>query len=140
MEERPHDTVILVDTGVWIDFFTGKTAWYVDELESLLLHKKDICICGVVLSEVLQGIRHTRDYRRIKKLFEDIIFLPMTRDTFVHSADIYRSLRRKGITIRASIDCMIAAVAIQHRVPLLHSDKDFDIIAQHTSLKVIKEI
>ena len=129
--------MILVDTTVWIDFFAGRTAAHVDKLESLLQTGEDICICGIILAEVLQGIRSDTDYRKTKNYFEALVFLPMAHATFVRSSEIYRSLRKKGLTIRKPLDCMIASVAIEHDVALLHNDRDFDAIAKHSTLSVL---
>ena len=130
--------MILVDTTVWIDFFSGKPCTHVTALEQLLQTCEDICICGIILAEVLQGIRSDSDHTKTKNYFESLVFLPMTRATFLRSSQIYRTLRKKGITIRTPLDCMIASVAIEHRLPLLHKDRDFDKIAKHTSLEVMK--
>jgi predicted nucleic acid-binding protein len=130
--------MILVDTTVWIDFFAGRPRHHVATLEQLLRTGEDICICGIVLAEVLQGIRSDSEYTKTKDYFESLVFLPMTHATFLRSSQMYRALRKKGFTIRASLDCMIASVAIEHRVPLLHNDRDFDKIAKHTKLAVVK--
>jgi predicted nucleic acid-binding protein len=127
--------MLLVDTTVWIDFFASRELPHVRLLEDALLQDDDICICGVILTEVLQGIRDDKDYRKITKRFQSLVFLPMTPETFILSADIYRLLRKKGITIRNAVDCMIAAVAIEHRVPLLHNDRDYEPITQHCGLQ-----
>ncbi len=129
--------MLLVDTTVWIDFFASREQPHVQLLEDAFLRDEDICVCGVVLTEVLQGIRETKDYRKTRKHFESLIFLPMILETFISSADIYRQLRRRGITIRNAVDCMIAAVAIEHDVPLLHNDRDFEPIAKHCGLSVV---
>ena len=129
--------MLCVDTSVWIDFFADRSVWQVDEVVFRLTHKDDICTCGIVLAEVLQGIRYEKDYWNVKKMFEDILYLHMTRETFIRSAELYRGLRKKGITVRKPVDCMIAAVCIQYNVPLLHADKDFDPIARHFNLKVV---
>ena len=131
--------IVIVDTTVWIDFFAGQEPLHVAALESLVRNKDDICICGVILTEVLQGIRQEKEYNETKKRFDSFIFLPMTRATFIKAADIYRSLRRKGITIRKPIDCMIASVAIENNIQLLHNDRDFDPIEKHFSLKTVKQ-
>lgn len=128
----------LVDTTVWIDFFRGKNTPEAEMLQHMLNAGEDICICGVILTEVLQGIREDADYKAVASRFEAFLFLPMLRRTFVNAAQLYRMLRRKGITIRNAVDCMIAAVAIEHDIPLLHRDRDFDPIAEHCRLKVIK--
>jgi len=129
--------MILVDTSVWIDFFKAQTTAQVMLLEQSISDNKDICICGVILSEVLQGIRNERQYKLTKSYFNSLIFLPMNYTTFLKSAEIYRYLRRNGVTIRKPIDCMIAAVSLQHNILLLHNDKDFDFIEQYSDLKVL---
>lgn len=96
----------------------------------------DICICGVILTEVLQGIREDTDYTKILARFDSFLFLDLNRRTFMEAAQIYRTLRRRGITIRKPVDCMIAAVAIEHDIPLLHNDRDFDPIEKFCDLKV----
>ena len=130
--------MVLIDTTVWIDFFKNKHTPQVSVLELLLSEGEDVCTCGIVLAEVLQGVRDDRTYRKIKSDFNNLIYLPMNQSTFVKSADMYRNLRKKGITIRKSLDCMIAAVAIAHHVQLLHNDRDFDPIEKHYGLNVVK--
>jgi predicted nucleic acid-binding protein len=130
--------MVLVDTTVWVDFFTGKPTPQVTILELLISEGQDICVCGLVLTEVLQGVREERQYRKIKSYFENLPFLPMTQAMHLHSAEIYRSLRKRGITVRKPIDCMIASVAIAHKVQLLHNDRDFNHIEKHCSLKTVK--
>ena len=130
--------MILVDTTVWIDFFTGKPTPQVDILELLISEGQDICVCGLVLTEVLQGVREEDQYKKIKTHFENLVFLPMTQAMHLHSAEIYRYLRKKGITVRKPIDCMIASVAIAHKVQLLHNDKDFTPIEKHCGLRIVK--
>jgi len=130
--------MVLIDTTVWIDFFRGEATPQVAVLERLIAESQDLCICGIVLTEVLQGIRDDGRYRQIKTHFDNLIFLPMTRMTFVKSAEMYRSLRKKGITVRKPVDCMIAAVAIAHEAQLLHNDRDFNPLQKHFSLKVGK--
>ncbi len=130
--------MVLIDTTVWIDFFKNKNTPQVSVLDLLLSENEDVCTCGIVLTEVLQGVRDDRTYRKIKSDFDNLVYLPMNQSTFIKSADIYRNLRKKGITIRKSLDCMIAAVAITHHVQLLHNDRDFDPIEKHYSLNVVK--
>ena len=128
----------LVDASVWIDFFSGRPTPEVAELKRLLNDGKRVYTCGVVLTEVLQGIRKDEDYRKIVARFNNLRYVPMRRQMFLAAAEMYRSLRRRGITIRKSVDCMIAAVAIEHNLPLLHNDRDFDPMEAHCGLKVVK--
>ena len=130
--------MVLVDTTIWIDFFSGKSTSGVDELERLLNGGEDICTCGIILTEVLQGIREDEDYQRTLSRFDSFLYLPMNRQVFVRAAGIYRSLRHRGITIRKPIDCVIASVAIEHDITLLHNDRDFDPIETHCGLNVVK--
>jgi hypothetical protein len=130
--------MVLVDTSVWIDFFRGKSTPEICELEQLLGEGEDICTCGIILTEVLQGIRENSDYRKTLARFDAFLYLPMNRSTFLAAASLYRSLRRKGVTIRKPVDCMIAAVSMEHDVPLMHHDRDFDPMETHCGLKVFK--
>ncbi|MCK5594840.1 PIN domain nuclease [bacterium] len=130
--------MVIVDTTVWIDFFRDCQKPHVSVLESFIRQKENLCICGIILTEVLQGIREKRDYEKTKNLFDKLIFLPMTHTTFIKSAEIYRLLRSRGITVRKPVDCMIASVAIEHKIPLLHNDRDFDPIEKHCGLKSVK--
>lgn len=128
--------MVLVDTTVWIDFFADRSEPHVAVLQELIENEEDLCLCGVILAEVLQGIRSDADYIETKDYLADLIFLPMRQVTFVRAAELYRSLRKRGVTIRKPIDCMISAVAIEHNIRLLHNDRDFDHIAKHSKLRV----
>ena len=130
--------MVLVDTTVWVDFFGDRPLPHVEALQELIEDDADLCICGVILAEVLQGLRDEADHRKTKDYFEALILMPMRRGTYEKSAQIYRLLRKKGVTIRKPIDCMIASVAIEHNLPLLHNDRDFDNIAKHSKLKTVK--
>jgi predicted nucleic acid-binding protein len=129
--------MVLIDTTVWIDFFAGRQLPHVAVLERLIKKREDICICGIILTEVLQGIRRKSEFRKTKELFNAMIFLPMPYSVFLGAAEIYRTLRRKGITIRNAVDCMIASAAIENDIMLLHNDRDFTPIEKHLSLKVL---
>jgi predicted nucleic acid-binding protein len=132
--------MVLIDTTVWIDFFAGRQLPHATTLERLIKHREDICICGIILTEVLQGIRQKSEFRKTKQLFTAMIFLPMPYSVFLGAAEIYRELRRRGITIRNSVDCMIASVAIENDIKLLHNDRDFTPIEKHLGLNVLTPI
>jgi predicted nucleic acid-binding protein len=117
--------MIMVDTSVWIDFFNNNLTAQVIRFENSLNNNEDICICGVIITEIVQGIRDNNQYLKTKSYLENLIFLPMYYSTFIKSAEIFRCLRKRGITIRKPIDCMIAAVSIENNVLLLHNDRDF---------------
>jgi hypothetical protein len=128
--------MLLVDTTVWIDFFADRSEPHVAALHRFIEDEEDLCLCGIILAEVLQGIRSDEDYIKTREYFDDLVFLPMRQSTFVRAAEVYRSLRKQGITIRKPVDCMIASVAIEHDILLLHNDRDFDYMAKYSNLRV----
>lgn len=130
--------MVLVDTSVWIDFLRGTPSAPAKAMEALVVDRADICICGVIMTEILQGIRNDKQFAQTMDLLETSVFLPMTHETFINAAQLYRKLRKRGFTVRKPIDCMIAATAIEHDLPLLHNDKDFQPLEKHCSLKVHK--
>jgi hypothetical protein len=130
--------VILVDTTVWVDLFAGISSPHAELLEQSLAAGEDICTCGVIRTEVLQGIRADQEYRMTLARLDALLYLPIDRQTFIGAAELYRRLRHRGITIRKPVDCMIAAVAIHHDVMLLHNDRDFDPMEKHCGLKVVR--
>jgi predicted nucleic acid-binding protein len=129
--------MVIVDTTVWIDFFADHPCAHAARLRDLIAKDMDLCVCGVILAETLQGIRSDTEYRKTKDYFSDLIFFQMSRETFLLSADLYRILRKKGVTVRKPVDCMIAAVAMEHGLWLLHNDRDFDNISKHSNLKIM---
>lgn len=129
--------MILIDSSVWIDFFQTKSSPESQILEKLILDEGDIAVCGLIRQEVLQGIRDDLQFHRIRHLLNQAYYLSLKEPSiFDEAAKIYRSLRHRGLTIRSPGDCLIAAIAIQHQVLLLHKDRDFKTIASHTSLKL----
>ena len=128
--------MVLVDTTVWIDFFADRSEPHVAALVKFIEHEEDLCLCGIILAEVLQGIRSDEDYIKTKDYLDDLVFLPMQHATFIRAAEVYTSLRKRGVTIRKPVDCMIASVAIEHDIPLLHNDRDFNYMAKYSNLRV----
>jgi predicted nucleic acid-binding protein len=127
----------LVDTSVWIDFFAARNTAQVKVLESIIDLGEDLCLCGIVLTEVLQGIRDDKQHKQTQSVLSSLIYLPMDQSAFLLAANLYRTLRSRGITIRNSVDCMIAAVCIEHKTDLLHNDRDFDRISGVFGLRVL---
>ncbi len=127
--------MILVDSSVWIDFFNGRASRETDLLDDLL--ESDLLLTGdIILAEVLQGFRTESDFRRAKRALEQLEFQPMLgRPIALKSATNYRVLRAKGITVRKTIDMLIATFCIENRHELLHADRDFDPIQQHLGLR-----
>ncbi len=130
--------MIMIDTTVWIDFFNDHSTTQVMTFQNALKNSEDICICGVIITELLQGIRDDNQYLKTKSYLENLIFLPMNYTTFIKAAEIFRYLRKQGITIRKPIDCMIAAVSVENDVPLLHNDRDFEHIELFKGFRTVK--
>jgi predicted nucleic acid-binding protein len=127
--------VIVVDTSVWIDYFAGKDTRGSIDLKNAIGNAEDLCICGVIITEVLQGIRDDSDFGTVCRILEELLYLSQEKSTHLLAATIYRSLRKHGKTIRKPIDCIIAAVCIEHSALLLHNDRDFDNIAGYFPLQ-----
>jgi predicted nucleic acid-binding protein len=129
---------ILVDTSVWIDAFNPKTK--TPEKEALVQFIKNdnaIYLCPVVYQEILQGIRDDKTFERIKFILRQYRMIDMDLMYVTdHAIGLYRYLRKKGITIRKSIDCLIASYAILADMYLLHNDSDFTQIASGSKLKI----
>jgi predicted nucleic acid-binding protein len=128
---------VLVDSTVFIDFIGGRETAQVAQLEKCFQAGDEVCYCGFVLTEVLQGIREAKQLVAVKRQFESLTYLEDDRSTFELGATIYRELRRDGITIRNSIDCLIAATVIQHGAHFLEHDRDYKFIDQHFPLNRI---
>jgi predicted nucleic acid-binding protein len=129
---------IIVDTSVWIDSFKPKIKTPEKEIfVQLIQNDAPIYLCPMIYQEILQGIREDKTFGRVRYILRqyrmiDIDLMYVTN----HSIDLYRHLRKKGITIRKSIDCLIASYAIIADMYLLHNDTDFTQIASESKLKI----
>lgn len=131
--------MILVDTSVWIDFLKGENSIHRDNLHRLIEDEEDLCITEIILAEILQGIKSDRDFRKVKDyLLEFQIYSPKGVKTYLKAAEIYRTCRKKGKTVRKTVDCIIAAIAIENNLVLFHKDSDFDLIAACTPLRLFR--
>lgn len=130
--------MIVVDSSVWIDYFNGKITTQTNLLDGLL-DAELIVIGDLILTEVLQGFQHDKDYRQAKTLLGSLAFMDMLgKDIAIKSADNYRSLRKKGITVRKTVDVIIGTFCIETELSLLHCDRDFDALEKHLKLRVIR--
>lgn len=129
--------MILVDTSVWVDFFRGIGSSRI--LRRLIEEEETLCITGPQLTEILQGIKNDSHHDQLKQhLLSFPIFLTNGVETYLHASELFRACRRRGKTIRKTVDCIIAAIAIENGLTLLHNDRDFDRIAECTELKIFK--
>ena len=129
---------MIVDTSVWIDFFNGIQNRHVDFLTDAIESEKPIFLHSIILMEILQGFRSDKDHAAVKDILLSYQFVMEDAvPDALGASDLYRSLKKKGVTIRKSLDCLIACAAITNGLPLLHRDRDFNIIARYTKLKLI---
>ena len=131
--------MIVVDTSVWIDFFRDRSTPAVATLVAAVEQGDDVAITDVIFTEILQGVRSDRQLRTVERRLDafDVLRLE-TLDDFRRAAMIYRTARRRGLTIRRTSDCLIASVCIREAIPLLHTDADFDRLASCTKLVVVQ--
>ena len=126
--------MILVDSSVWIDYFTGTDNKSTNTLHNIL-GLKPVAVGDLILTEVLQGFRYDKDYKTARALFDDVsIFEMLGTEMALKSAYNFRALRKKGITVRKTADVIIASFCIEQKLPLLFSDKDFKPFVKHLGL------
>lgn len=126
--------MILVDSSVWIDYFRGTSTAQADKLDSLL-GSEPLAIGDIVLTEVLQGFADDRDFDQALRLMTSLIMVEIAgRDIAVPAARNFRALRARGITVRKTIDTLIATRCIKDELTLLYSDRDFDPFVAHLGL------
>ena len=127
--------MIVVDSSVWIDFFNGVSTPEVERLDGLL-GVTPLAIGDLILVEVLQGFRSERDVATARKLFRSLALLPMLGGSNPwKAAENVRQLRRQGITVRKTLDGIIATACIEANLPLLFSNRDFQPYVEHLGLE-----
>ncbi len=133
--DRQCCEVIFVDSSVWIDYFRGAPTAEADRLHALL-GEQELVVGDVVLAEVLQGFDSDRDFRTALALFETLTLVEVGgRDVAVQAARNFRRLRARGVTVRKTIDTLIATYCIGGGLDLLFSDRDFEPLVEHRGLR-----
>ncbi len=127
--------MILVDSSVWIDYFRGTPTPQTEMLDSLL-GSEPVVTGDLVLAEVLQGFGSEHDFNQARKLLTSLVVVDLVgQDIAIQAARNFRALRALGITVRKTIDAVIATRCIASGLTLLHSDKDFDPFVRHLGLR-----
>lgn len=127
--------MILVDSSVWIDYFRGTTTPQAEKLDSLL-GNEPIATGDLILTEVLQGFISDRDFNQARKLMTSLVIVDLVEQALaIQAAKNFRVLRSLGITMRKTIDTVIATRCIESGLPLLYSDRDFDPFVKHLGLR-----
>lgn len=129
--------MILVDSSVWVNYFMRIDTWQTDLLDQLL-KEVPIFIGDLILAEVLQGFKSDKDFLNAKKALSILPFCQVGGyEVALQSAKNYRKLRKRGITVRKTIDVIIGSYCILENLSLLHDDRDFEPMVEHLSLKEI---
>ncbi len=130
--------MILVDSSVWIDYFNGTITAQTEKLDQLL-GREPLAIGDLILTEVLQGFADERDFNKARKMLTALTVVELAgREIAIQAARNFRALRRLGVTVRKTIDTVIATRCIESGSDLLHSDKDFNPFVKHLGLRVVQ--
>jgi predicted nucleic acid-binding protein len=131
--------LILIDTSAFIEFLNHTGSTFDREIEFLLSNDEDIAIADIIMTEILQGIRDDREMKEIKKsLLAFPIYSLKNVNSYIAAAELYRKCRKKGVTIRSTVDLFIAQIVLENDLILLHNDSDFQNISKVCSLKLYK--
>lgn len=129
--------MILLDTSALIEFLNRTGSCYDKAIEALVANDAEIAIAEITLTEVLQGIRNERDYKEVQASLMTIPILSLRdHDSYIKAANLYRKCRTKGLTIRSTVDLLIAQTAIENSAELLHNDRDFEALTSVSPLKL----
>jgi len=125
--------VLLVDTSVWIEVFRRDTTFHLESVADL----EEVVTCLPVIQEVLQGFRDERAFQVARESLYalPIVESPLKRAVFDEAIDLYRRSRQSGVTVRSSVDCLIAACALRHGLTVVHRDRDFSDLARISPLE-----
>jgi predicted nucleic acid-binding protein len=131
--------VIVVDTTVWIDFLEARGTAFDRHLSGLIEDEAPISLVDIVYAEVLQGIRDDEVFQQVRlSLRAHPILRPHGLQTFEAAANLYRVARRRGLTIRRGVDCLIAATCLESGAEIYHNDRDFDALARVSELRIYR--
>ena len=130
--------MILVDSSVWIDYFKDARTPQTDKLDTLL-GIQPLAIGDLILTEVLQGIAGEREFEHVRRLLSTLAIVDLGGEEIaIQAARNFRTLRAKGITVRKTIDSIIATRCIHYNYELLYSDRDFDPFVRHLGLRAVR--
>ena len=129
---------MIVDTSVWIDFLNGHPSAQAELLAKAFEDDAPIALPGLVYAEILLGLEDDLSAERIAQLLSAFQWVPeATAADYASAARLYRQCRARGITVRSTIDCIIAQLCLRDDLPLLAKDRDFVAIAQHSKLRLV---
>lgn len=126
---------MIVDSSAWVEYLRDTNSTVCNDVERLL-RSGEARVCDAIVMEVLAGARDDAHVRRLNALLAMARPVETTSAHYSLAAALYRVCRQRGDTVRKMLDCLIAAVAIDTNLPVLHADRDFDVLARHTGLRV----
>jgi predicted nucleic acid-binding protein len=126
----------IVDSNTWVDFFDGVVSPHVERLDRAFADEEDLAVVPIILTEVLQGFQVDRDFERARDLLTALPVISADVDRYVRAASLFRDLRRRGVTVRGAVDCVIAQTCLDLDAELLSPDRDFEHIARNTALRL----
>lgn len=126
----------LIDTSAWVEFLRDTGSDVCERVDTLI--GGEVATCDPVRMELLAGARDERHLADLRRLLARAVVLPTTPVHYEEAASLYRTCRRRGETVPKLIDALIATVAIHAGVPILHADADFEVLARHTPLQVLR--
>lgn len=133
--------MILIDTSAFIEFLNHTGSSFDKEIADLIGDNSDIAVADIVLTEILQGIGDDKEHAEVKKSLRSFpVYSLRGTDSYIAAAELYRKCRKKGLTIRSTVDLLIAQIAVENGLSLLHNDRDFDKIGQVSDLKVYGKV
>ena len=128
--------MIVVDSNTWANFFNGVRGAHAQRLATILEDEEDVAVLPIILTEVLQGFRTDGGFETARRVLTALPMIHPTVAAHVRSARLFRSLRRKGVTARGAVDCVIAQACLDSGSELLSPDADFENIARHSPLRL----
>ena len=129
--------MIVVDTTVWIDFLEARGTPFDLHLKALIEKEESLALTDVIYCEVLQGVLDDAKFRRTREILRAYPILRIRGlRTFEHAANLYRACRKKGLTVRKTVDCLIAATCMDAGAQLYHNDRDFEVLAKVNGLRI----
>lgn len=129
--------MILIDSSAFIEFLNRTGSPYDQTIERLIRNDEDCAIADVILTELLRGIKNDREFKAVRDSLATFPLLSLKdSSSYMQAAELYRACRKKGLTVRSTVDLLIAQTAIEHNATLLHNDRDFEAIATVSPLKL----
>ena len=129
---------MIVDTSVWVDFLNGHASWQAERLAKAIEDNEAIALPGLVYTEILIGLKNDQAAQRIAQLLSAFTWVTEANlQDYGAAAALYRQCRTQGVTIRSTIDCLIAQLCLRDNQPLLAKDRDFEAIAKYSTLRFV---